>query len=305
MDELTKISEIVSGPQLVVAGIRVLLVIVIALVALKVTSWIADRIDRKVIESGELKPSEGVKRRRTLTNLVKYSIQVLILLVAVITILHETGVDITPILAGAGIMGIVIGLGTQNLMRDVLGGLFVLIEHQYNVDDVIAVAGVRGKVEKVTLRMTQLRDMEGSVHFVPNGQATVVTNLTKEWTRAKLDVEVAYQEQVDRVIAVLTEVGEDLSADPEWQSFLLAPVEVPGVQLFGESGVQIRIFFKVQPDQKWNVTRELRRRIKNRFDAEGIEIPFPHRTVYFGTGETGSVRVESAEPSVARPADLD
>ena len=124
-----------------------------------------------------------------------------------------------------------------------------------------------------------------------------------KWTRAKLDVEVAYKEKVDQVIAVLKEVGEELGADPEWQSFLLEPVEVPGVQLLGESGVQIRIFFKVQPDQKWNVTRELRRRIKNRFDAEGIEIPFPHRTVYFGTGETGSVRVESAKPKVAGPPD--
>ena len=305
MNELTKISEVVTEQQLVVAGIRVLLVIVITLVALKVTSWIANRIDRKMIERGELKPSEGVKRRRTLTNIVKYSINIVILLVTVITILHETGVDITPILAGAGIMGIVIGLGTQNLMRDVLGGMFVLMEHQYDVDDVISVAGVRGKVEKVTLRMTRLRDVEGSVHFVPNGQASVVTNLTKEWTRAKLDVEVAYKEKVDRVIAVLKEVGEEMGADPEWQSFLLDPVEVPGVQLLGESGVQIRIFFKTQPDQKWNVTRELRRRIKNRFDAEGIEIPFPHRTVYFGTGETGSVRVESAEPDVVSPTDRD
>ena len=305
MNELTKISEVVTEQQLVVAGIRVLLVIVIALVALNVTSWIANRIDRKMIERGELKPSEGVKRRRTLTNIVKYSINTLILLVTVITILHETGVDITPILAGAGIMGIVIGLGTQNLMRDVLGGMFVLMEHQYDVDDVISVAGVRGKVEKVTLRMTRLRDVEGSVHFVPNGQASVVTNLTKEWTRAKLDVEVAYKENVDRVIAVLKEVGEEMGADPEWQSFLLDPAEVPGVQLLGESGVQVRIFFKTQPEQKWNVTRELRRRIKNRFDAEGIEIPFPHRTVYFGTGETGAVRIESAEPDVASPTDRD
>jgi len=305
MNELTKISEIVTEQQLVVAGIRVLLVIVIAVVALKVTSWIANKIDRKVIESGELKPSEGVKRRRTLTNLVKYSINTLILLVTVITILHEIGVDITPILAGAGIMGIVIGLGTQNLMRDVLGGMFVLMEHQYNVDDVISAAGVTGKVEKVTLRMTQLRDVEGSVHFVPNGQASVVTNLTKEWTRAKLDVGVAYKENVDRVIAVLKEVGEEMGADPEWQSFLLDPAEVPGVQLLGESGVQVRIFFKTQPDQKWNVTRELRRRIKNRFDVEGIEIPFPHRTVYFGTGETGAVRIESSEPDVTHPPDRD
>ena len=303
MSELTEISEIVTARQLVVAGLRILLVIVIALVALKATSWIANGIDRKVIESGELKSSEGIKRRRTLTNLFKYSANVLILLVAVITILHETGVDVTPILAGAGVMGIVVGLGTQNLMRDILGGVFVLIEHQYNVDDVISVAGVRGKVEKVTLRMTQLRDMEGSVHFVPNGQASVVTNLTKEWTRAKLDVEVAYKENVDRVIAVLKEVGEEMGTDPDWQSFLLDPVEVPGVQLLGESGVQVRIFFKTQPDQKWNVTRELRRRIKNRFDAEGIEIPFPHRTVYFGTGETGPVRVEPVERDVTQPLD--
>jgi small conductance mechanosensitive channel len=258
-----------------------------------------------IVDRSELTPSEGLKRRRTLTSIVKFSISILILLVAVITILVETGVDIKPLLAGAGIAGIAIGLGTQNLMRDILGGIFVLMEQQYNVGDIISVAGVSGKVEMVTLRMTQLRDVDGNVHFVPNGQATVVTNMTKEWARAKLDVEVAYKEDVDRVIAVLKEVGQELRADPKWQSFLLDPVEVPGVQLLGESGVQVRIFFKTQPDQKWNVTRELRRRIKNRFDAEGIEIPFPHRTVYFGTGETGAVRIESAEPESKPPAPRD
>lgn len=296
MSELIEAAELLLDRPFVAGGIRVLLILLITGLALNLTSRLATRADRMLVARGELSAADGVKRRRTMTSIVKYSINTLIILVAGIMILRETGIDITPLLAGAGIAGIVIGLGTQNLMRDVLAGMFVLIEHQYDVGDFVTIADVTGKVENVTLRMTQLRDVDGNVHFVPNGQAQVVTNLTKEWARAKLDVGVAYKEDVDRVIEVLKEIGSEMESDPEWSEVLLEPVEVPGVQLLGESSVDIRIFFKTLPDEKWRVSRELRRRIKNRFDAEGIEIPFPHRTVYLGTGEQGSLGVEQGKP---------
>lgn len=294
MTEVMQSIEALLARPFLAAGLRVVLVLVVMALALKLTARLAATADRKIVERGGLSPADGVKRRRTMTSIVKFSINTLIVMVATITILHETGVDIKPLLAGAGIAGIVIGLGTQNLMRDVLAGMFVLIEHQYDVDDWVTIAGVTGRVEKVTLRMTQLRDFDGNVHFVPNGQAAVVTNLTKEWSRAKLDVGVAYKEDVDRVIEVLKEIGDEMRSDPEWRKFLLEPMEVPGVQLLGESSVDIRIFFKTVPEEKWKVARELRRRIKNRFDAEGIEIPFPHRTLYVGTGESGVLRVDRA-----------
>lgn len=292
MRELIDFSEAFLARPFMAAGVRVLLVLLVTALLLRLTAGLSRRADRLIEERGELGPSRGVRRRRTLANVMKYAANVVIVTVAAITILHETGVDIAPLLAGAGVVGIVIGLGAQNLMRDSLAGLFVLVEHQYDVDDWVTMAGVTGRVEDVTLRMTKLRDIDGNVHFVPNGQAAVVTNLTKEWARATLDVGVAYKEDVDRVIGVLREIGDEIAADPDWRDVLLEPMEIPGVQNLGESSVDIRVFFKTLPDEKWRVARELRRRIKNRFDAEGIEIPFPHRTLYLGTGETGSLKVE-------------
>lgn len=290
---ITTFRELLERP-FVAESVRVLLVVLLTMLALRLTARLAARADSLIQERGELEPDDGVKRRRTLANTVRYSINALIYIVALITILHETGVDIAPLLAGAGVVGIVIGLGAQNLMRDSLAGLFVLIEHQYDVGDWVNIAGVGGKVEKVTLRMTQLRDVDGNVHFVPNGQAAVVTNMTKEWARAKLDVGVAYKEDVDRVIEVLGEVGLEMASDEEWKDLLLEPMEIPGVQDLGESSVVIRVLFKTMPDEKWKVARELRRRIKKRFDAEGIEIPFPHRTLYMGTAEGGRLRVDTS-----------
>jgi small conductance mechanosensitive channel len=268
-------------------GLSIILILLLAFIALRLTRRIASRVDRAISEGGDLGPSEGEKRRRAVSNVIRYSISTLIVAVTLIMILHELGLNIGPMLASAGIAGIVIGLGAQNIVQDFLAGIFVLVENQYGPGDWVSIGGVSGTVEKVTLRMTQLRDVSGSVHIVPNGKIDVVTNKTKEWSRALLDVGVAYKEDVDRVIAVLKEVGADLQADPEWSRALLEPMEVLGVQNLGESSVDIRIYFKTLPDRQWKVGRELRRRIKIRFDAEGIEIPFPHRTLYVGSGEQG------------------
>jgi small conductance mechanosensitive channel len=298
-----ELEKVLQSPT-VASAIKITFTLLLALVAVRLTERVSARIDRAISEGGELGPTEGEKRRRAVSNVVRYSINTLIVAVALIMILYELGLNIGPMLASAGIAGIVVGLGAQNIVQDFLAGIFVLVENQYGPGDWVSIGGVSGTVEKVTLRMTQLRDVNGSVHVVPNGKIDVVTNKTKEWSRALLDVGVAYKEDVDRVIAVLKEVGAELQADPEWSRALLEPMEVLGVQNLGESSVDVRIYFKTLPDRQWKVGRELRRRIKNRFDADGIEIPFPHRTVYVGTGDQGRLQIGSAA-APPMPADED
>ncbi len=238
-------------------------------------------IDRVLIRRlGE----EAVRRRGTITSVTRWLIKVGILTIGAFAILRELGLDLAPLLAGAGIAGIIIAFGAQNLMKDFLGGAFVVAERQYQVGDWVRMAGVEGSVERVTLRMTSLRDLSGSLHVVPNGHGGVVTNDTHTWARALLDVEVAYKEDVDRVIEVLRDIGARMRQDETWGPRLLEPMEIPGVQSLGESGVKIRIYVKTPPEHKFDAMRELRRRIKKRFDEEAIEIPFPHRMIYTREG---------------------
>jgi small conductance mechanosensitive channel len=172
--------------------------------------------------------------------------------------------------------------------------MFILIENQYNVGDVIEAAGAKGQVEKITLRATTLRDLEGNVHIIPNGTIGVVTNRTRQWSRFVLDIGVAYKENVDEVMGVLKEIGDELAADAKFASMITAPLEVLGVQDFADSAVIIRVMFTTQPVKQWSVGREFRRRVKNTFDAKGIEIPFPHTTIYLGDAApmNGIVRVK-------------
>lgn len=273
-------------------SVRILTIVVVAAVLIWVTRLLSRRIDGRIRASSNLAPTEGLKRLRTLESVIRYVLITLIFAIAVMMVLRELGVDPTPLIAGAGIAGIVIGMGAQNIVRDFLSGIFMMLENQYSVGDWVRIGGVSGGVERLTLRITQLRDAEGNAHFVPNGQITAVTNLTKGWARAVLDVGIAYKENVDRVIEVLKDVGEELADDPDWADRLTAPLEVQGVQDLADSAVLIRIRFATLPDARWEVLREMRRRVKNRFDAEGIEIPFPHRTLYVGTGESGTLKVD-------------
>jgi len=194
-------------------------------------------------------------------------------------VLGAVGVELAPLLAGAGVVGLAVSFGAQSLVKDVISGLFMLFENQFGVGDVIRIEGVSGTVEKMTLRVVVLRDVHGTVHIVPNGQITKVSNLTRSWARVVLDVGVAYKEDTDRVMAVLRDIGQQLYADESWKPLLVEPVEVPGIEMFADSAVNIRVMVKTLPLKQWDVARELRRRIKLRFDQEGIEIPFPHQTV--------------------------
>lgn len=198
---------------------------------------------------------------------------------AAINILANLGVNVAPILAGAGIAGLAVGFGAQSLVKDVITGVFMLIENNIAVGDVVKVKDIGGFVESINLRSVRLRDYDGNVHVIPNGAIDVVTNFTKEFSRAVFDIGVAYRENVDDVIALIREVAEEMRRDPEYGPMILEPVEIAGLDKFADSAVVIRGRFKTLPIKQWPVRREFHRRIKNAFDARGIEMPFPYRTL--------------------------
>jgi len=200
--------------------------------------------------------------------------------VASFMILKEVGVDIAPLLAGVGIAGLAIGFGAQTLVKDFLTGFFILMENQYRVGDVVKIGDHAGLVEKIKLRTTVLRDLEGIVHIIPNGEVQSVRNMTYEWSRVVLDIGVAYKEDVDKVIQVLKDVGKKMRQEEPYSQFMLEDPQILGVDNFGDSAVTIKMLAKTCPLKQWDVGREMKRRIKHAFDKEGIEIPFPQRTVY-------------------------
>jgi small-conductance mechanosensitive channel len=302
-------SEIVNVDTLMAwlltSGVHILLIAVGAFVAVRVLAFASRRIERFFEDDDPDTVSEREKQAATLGKIIRNLIRIAVWGVAGIMILKELGIEIGPILAGVGIAGLAIGFGAQSLVKDFLAGAFVLIENQYNVGDVIRAADVAGLVERVTLRSTTLRDLEGRVHIIPNGSITVVTNMTKLWSRVVLDIGVAYKEDVDHVMELLKEVADEMAADPRYASMITAPVEVLGVEQFADSAVVIRVMFTTQPIKQWAVGREYRRRVKKVFDAKGIEIPFPHQTVYLGEGKPmgGKLKVDLERSSEGSQAD--
>jgi small conductance mechanosensitive channel len=235
---------------------------------------------------------EREDRARTLVGVFYNAASVAIFLGGGLMVLQEAGIPIGPLLGGAAVFGLAVAFGAQNLIRDYFYGFVILLENQYKLNDVVKIGELSGQVEQITLRMTVLRDLEGRVHFIPNGQVTAVTNMTHGWSRALFDIGVAYREDVDRVMGVLAELARDLRADPQFAPLILEDATMLGVDEFADSAVVIKFFIKTRPLQQWTVRRELLRRIKNRFDELGIEIPFPHRTVYH-RAEAGSGIVEA------------
>ncbi len=226
--------------------------------------------------------AEIQKRADTLAGVIVTSGQILIIIMGSFMVLSELGVDIAPVLAGVGIVGLAIGFGAQSMVKDIISGVFVVAEDQYRVGDIVKIADVSGLVEDINLRRTLLRDMDGAVHTVPNGEIRVASNLTKEMARVNLNISVGYREDLDRVTAVINRVGNDLSKDPQWAPLILKTPQVLRVDKLAESGIEIKITGDTQPMKQWDVTGELRKRLKKAFDQEGIEMPWPHLKVYFG-----------------------
>ncbi len=262
-------------------GLTIVSIVIFVIIAIIALNIIVPRLVRLSSETElEGKSQEEIeKRTKTLTHVFTRSGTTLIVVIGFITILPELGVNIAPLLAGLGILGIALGFGAQGLVKDVISGIFILTDNQYSTGDVVEVAGKTGVVEDVGLRRTVLRDLDGVVHFVPNGEIVVSSNMTQDYSRVNLDVSVSYAEDLDVVMRVINEVGEELAADEDWKGVILTPPKALRVEAFGDSGIEIKILGDVQPLRQWDVTGELRRRLKRRFDEVGIEIPFPHRVL--------------------------
>jgi small conductance mechanosensitive channel len=208
--------------------------------------------------------------------------RVLIVIIIIMMVLDEVGVPIAPVLAGFGIAGVAVGFGAQYLIRDLIAGIFIILENQYRVGDIVKVADITGLVEYITLRKTVLRDLDGIVHHIPNGEIRTASNYTRHFARVNLDISVAYGTDLDHAIDVINRVGLELAKDEKWRKVIKSPPQVLRVNKLGDSGIDIKILGDVKPMEQWAVMGQLRLRIKKAFDDEGIEIPWPHTKVYFG-----------------------
>ncbi len=266
-------------------GLRIVVILIVAFLTIRALRYGIKKLEAVLLSMREVDPTRPLaseKRIKTLTGLIRTIALTLLWVIAIVMGLEQVGLDITPILASAGIVGLAVGFGAQNLVKDVINGFFMILENQVRVGDVAIVNGTGGLVEAISFRTITLRDLAGTVHIFPNGTVTTLANMTKEWSAYVMDIGVAYKEDTDRVIAIMKEVGTELKEDDEIGQYILEPIEVFGVDQFGASEVIIKARLKTRPIQQWTVGREYRRRLKKAFDNQGIEIPFPHRTLYMG-----------------------
>jgi small-conductance mechanosensitive channel len=270
---------------LATTGLRILLILVAA--------WIVTGVLQRAVRglrvriAGRFDDREAAKRAETLGRVFRYLIAVVVSLIAGMLVLGELGVSVAPILGAAGVVGLAVGFGAQSLVKDYFTGFFLLLENQIRQGDVVQLGEHAGGVEEVTLRYVQLRDYDGNVHYVPNGEITTVINMSRGFSQAVMDIGVAYREDVDEVMAVMRRVGQQMRRDDTFGPRILDELEIAGVDQWADSAVVIRCRFRTQPLEQWGVRREYLRRLKAAFDAEGIEIPFPHLTVYAGADRAG------------------
>ncbi|MDP3016599.1 MAG: mechanosensitive ion channel family protein [Deltaproteobacteria bacterium] len=272
---------------LTTSGIKIVGILIGLVILSQMSRWIAKWMEKFVYEKDPLQASEAKKRAHTLGNILRHAFLIIITFVAVLMILGELGIQLGPLLATAGIGALAIGFGAQGLVKDVIGGFFIILENQYRIGDVIEVAGVSGLVESVSLRKTVLRDLQGKVHTIPNGEIKVVSNFSKEWSRSVLDLGISYRDDIDQIVDLLIQIGKEMESEEPYKSVILEPLQVLGVEKFDESQMVIRMMVKTAPLKQWDVGRELRRRIKIRFDEKGIQLPFPHRVLIWGEPKQG------------------
>ena len=262
-------------------------------------------VRRALTKRAAKKLEEEVERRvNTLTSVFVSTGIAFIIICGLFAILAEIGVNISAALAGLGIVGIAVGFGAQTLIRDLIGGILILLENQYGVGDVVQIAGIGGLVEEVNLRRTVLRDFDGTVHSVPNGEIKVASNYTKEWARVNMNISVGYGEDLGHVIEVINRVGTEMAEDPDWAPLILKAPQALRVDAFEDSGIAIKILGDTKRMQQWAVMGELRLRLKKAFDEEGIEIPWPHTKVFFGNapGEISSKEHVEQKPPSPQPS---
>ncbi len=297
-----------SGPGAVVRNVFV--IVIVAIVAARLSAAFVRGIvkalmDREASEgtAQELSAVELQKRMATLDTLGANVLRTFIVIIASVTLLGTLGIDIGPAITGLGIVGVALGFGAQHLVRDYLNGALILVENQFSKGDVVRIGGVAGTVEDFSLRRTTLRDLDGVVHTVPNGEITVASNLTRVWARVNQDVTVAYATDIDRAIAVVDAVGQAMAADPAWKRRVLEAPRVERVEALGEYGVTLKILGSVRAPERWAAAGELRKRLLAAFREHGIEIPRPQRVVLARDPGTGTAADGGGSPAAPGPTE--
>lgn len=272
-------------PQTIVTTVspvlgRVILIVIIALIAQRIASKAIHQTLKLATDRTKGEDKEEFQQRiDTISSVFAATVGVLVWSITAFIVLSELGINIAPILTGAGIFGLAIGFGAQNMVRDFINGLFIIMENQYSKGDVVKIADTAGLVEDINLRRTVLRDLDGIVHYIPNGEITKASNFTQGFSKVNLNISVSYETNLDKAIKVLNDVCENLSKDKKFGPLIKEKPEVMGVDKFADSGIELKIVGVTKPIKQWEVMRELRKRIKEAFDKEGIEIPYPHRTI--------------------------
>ncbi|NQT71539.1 MAG: mechanosensitive ion channel family protein [Chloroflexi bacterium] len=276
----------INMDSLLARALQILLILVITYVVL----FFAKRGIKKIVGARIQKPREESakeleKRTKTLSSVLGGVVSAIVWVIALVMILSELGVDVTPLIAALGIASLALGFAAQNIIRDYLYGFFIVMEDWYRVGEVVTVSGLTGAVVDMNLRRTTLRDPSGTMHVVPNSNIALASNFAREWSRINLNIGVAYKENVNDVWRLLDEICQEFKNDPDWGPQMLTTPSVVRVDNLGDSAVELKIMGDIKPGQQWALTGELRKRIKNRFDQEQIEIPWPHTMVYFGNAQ--------------------
>ncbi len=268
-------------PWLMSHGLRIAVIAIVAVLLDKIISRIIIRTIRASVKGDEnTSPEDERKREDTLIRIFNGSVNIAVTVIAIMMILEELGAEIGPLIAGAGIVGLAVGFGGQYLIRDIITGLFLMLENQYRIGDVVNIEGLGGAVQDISLRKTTLRDLDGTVHHIPHGSITKISNLSKDFARVNLDMGVAYSTNLEHLIEVINRTGNELAADPVFKDAIITPPQFLRVNEFADSAIIVKILGDTKPLRQWEVAGELRKRLKIAFDREGIEIPFPQRVIY-------------------------
>ena len=286
---------------LISSGVQILIIFVLMMVAVKISRRLTSGIFNRLSDNNDT--LDFRRRADTLKSVSNYVITIVLTGIGTAMILGEIGVDLGPILATAGVLGLAIGFGAQSLVEDMISGFFIILENQIRVGDVVDIVGHAGKVEELNLRMTVLRDLEGKVHYVRNGQIKTVVNLTKDFSCYVFDIGIAYREDVNEAMAKMREVDEELRADEAFKDKIIEPLEIFGLDAFGDSAVMIKARYQTRPGEQWGIGREYKRRLKAVFDENDIEIPFPHLTLYMGRDKNGEAPPLGVENRKAVPSE--
>jgi len=278
-EQITTWSKLII-PWLLTHGIKIMVIIICTWVLIIILKKIIENSVRIAITSNSKVKDSDKKRADTLVRIFSGLNKIVLIIIAVIMVLSELGFDIGPVLTGAGIVGLAFGFGGQYIIKDFLSGFFIIIENQYSVGDIVDLDGTSGVVEDISLRMTTLRNLDGTVHHIPHGTIQRASNLSKKFSRVNLNVGISYNSDIEKVITVVNKIGKELSEDPEWKSFIKTAPQFLRVDDFADSSINIKIVGETRPGKQWTVTGELRKRIKIAFDNEGIEIPFPQVVIH-------------------------